>query len=199
MDVDLGILVEYGVDMVRRAPHLYLLTAAYWTLIAAVLLTRYPLRRKPASEKLMRAVAVLGVLALILAVVDVAARGQELIQISLIAYFATPLGIGRFFIRKWDKRPITGWSGVGTRQVTYLLAFASFVVLSIVAGDPWWFSRPEIDRSDTLALVENTNWLHLMATVFGLTALIEAVTPIVAGFSEDKKDAKKKAGASWWG
>jgi len=199
MDVDLGVLVEYAIDMVRRAPHLYLLTAAYWTLIAAVLLTRYPLRRKHTSEKLIRAVVVLGALALVLAIIDVAVRGQELIQISLIAYFATPLGIGRFFIRKWDKRPATGWSAVVMRQVTYLLAFASFVVLSIVAGDPWWFSRPEIDRSDTLALVENTNWLQLMATVFGLTAVIEAVTPIFSGFAEDKKNAKKQAGASWWG
>lgn len=197
MDLDLAALLDYGLDMVLRAPHLYLLTLIYWGLIGSVLLARYPLGRKAASEKLMRAVVVLGVLALVLAVLDVAIRGQELIQISLVAYFATPLGLGRYFIRRWDKRPATGWSGVGMREVTYLCAFAAFVLLSIVAGDPWWFSRPEVDRTDAIAMIENTNWLHLMATVFGATAVIEAAMPIFSGFSEDNKKGSKAASASW--
>ena len=199
MELDPAALFDYGLDMVRRAPHLYLLTVAYWVLIGSVLLTRYALARTQFSETLMRAVAVLGVLALVLTVVDVAIRGQELIQISLVAYFATPLGLGRYFIRRWDKRPATGWSGVRMREVTYVGAFLAFVLLSIVAGDPWWFSRPEIDRSDTIAMIENTNWLHLMATVFGATAVIEAVMPIFSGFSEDKKKEGSKAASSWWG
>lgn len=171
-------VLAYALDMVLRAPHLYALTIIYWLLIGSVLITRYPLRRKRASEWFMRAVVVVGAIALILAFVDVALRGRELIQVSLVAYFATPLGIGRYVIRRWDGRGATGWRGVALREVTYVIAFLSFVALSIVNGDPWWFTRPEIDRSDAVAIIESTNWLHLMASVFGITAVIEAVAPL---------------------
>ncbi|QSB13145.1 hypothetical protein JQS43_16035 [Natronosporangium hydrolyticum] len=184
MSGDLEPLVEYGIDMVRRAPHLYALTAAYWGLIATVLATRYLARRQRASEVAMRAVVGLGAVSLVLAFVDVAVRGQELIQISLVAYFATPLGVGYYFIRRWDGRPVTGWGGVALRQITYVLAFLAFVALSVVDGDPWWFSRPEIDRSDPVTMLETTNWLQLMATVFGLVVIIEAVSPVLGGSDE---------------
>lgn len=169
-------LIDLGLDMVTRAPHLYLVSVAYWVLVASVLLTRYGLRRIDTSDRLMRAVLVLGGVALTLAFVDAAARGQELIQISLVAYFATPIGIGRALIRRWDHQPSTRWASLGLRQLTYLTAFVAFVALSVVDGDPWWFTRPEIDRSSAVTIIENTNWFHLMASVFGLMAVAEAVT-----------------------
>lgn len=186
MNLETNDFIGYAVDMVLRAPHLYALTVIYWLLIAAVLITRYVRRRRETSLKLMRAVAILGVVAIIAAFVDVALRGQELIQISLVAYFATPLGVGRYFIRKWDGDPVQGWRGTAMREVTYVLAFVAFVGLSIVDGDPWWFSRPDIDRTSALTIVENTNWLHLMATVFGITALIEGTSAAMTGRRESK-------------
>ncbi|HIW63509.1 MAG TPA: hypothetical protein H9881_13705 [Candidatus Stackebrandtia excrementipullorum] len=174
-------LLDYGINMVLRAPHLYILTVVYWGLIAAVLITRYRRRRVAASEKLMKAVVGLGIVAVVAAFVDVAVRGPELVQISLVAYFATPLGVGRYLIRRWDRRPAQGWNGLLIREITYSLAFISFVGLSLVDGDMWWFNRPDIDRSDVMAALENTNWLHLMATVFGLTALLEVGGHLLGG------------------
>ncbi|SFA92080.1 hypothetical protein SAMN05216266_102202 [Amycolatopsis marina] len=191
MDVEPGVVVDYVLHMVLRAPHLYLLTVAYWGLVAAVLVTRYVMKRRRVSELCMRALVVLGCVAIVLAFVDVAVRGQELIQISLVAYFATPLGVGRYFVRKWDGRAFAGWRGVAVREVTYVLAFLSFVALSVLDGNPWWFSRPEFDRTSALTIIENTNWLHSMATVFGLTALVEAVG--LGGF-RSKQGTTRKSG-----
>lgn len=190
MDAELGVVVDYVIQMVLRAPHLYLLTVVYWGLVAAVLVSRYVLKRRRVSELCMRALVVLGCAAIALAAVDVAVRGQELIQISLVAYFATPLGVGRYFVRKWDGCAVSGWRGVAIREVTYVLAFLSFVVLSVLDGDPWWFSRPELDRTSVLTIIENTNWLQFMATVFGLTALVEAVG--LSGSLHKWETARKK-------
>jgi len=176
MENDLGAVVGYAIDMVLRAPHLYALTVVYWVLIAGVLLTRYGLRRRVASVLFMRAVVVLGCVAVVLAFVDAAVRGQELVQLSLVAYFATPIGIGRFLIRKWDHIPTGVWAGLALREISYVCAFLAFVGLSIVDGDPWWFTPPEIDRSSAMATIENTNWLHFMATIFGVTAVVEALS-----------------------
>lgn len=176
VEAEIAELGRYGIDMVRRAPHLYALTAAYWSLIAGTLLTRYGLQRARTSERLMRAILVLGCAAVVLAFIDVAVRGQELIQLSLVAYFATPIGIGRLLIRKWDGLPTTTWRGLALREMTYLSAFVLFVALSAVDGDLWWFERPGVDRTDAMMLIEQTNWLHLMATVLGLFAVLEALT-----------------------
>lgn len=176
MENDLGAVVGYAIDMVLRAPHLYALTVVYWVLIAGVLLTRYGLKRRVASVLFMRGVVVLGCVAVVLAFVDAAVRGQELVQLSLVAYFATPIGIGRFLIRKWDRIPTGVWAGLALREISYVFAFIAFVGLSIVDGDPWWFTPPEIDRSSAMATIENTNWLHFMATIFGVTAVIEALS-----------------------
>ncbi|NED96679.1 hypothetical protein G1H11_15320 [Phytoactinopolyspora alkaliphila] len=181
MDGSTGGLVEYGIDMVRRAPHLYAFTVAYWTLVVSTLVTRYGLRRIGTSERLMRLVVVLGCVSLILAFVDTALRGAELIQLSLVAYFATPIGIGRFLISKWDRRPVDKWRGLVLREITYVSAFVIFVALSAVDGDLWWFSRPGIDRSDPITMIESTNWFHLMASAFGVIAVIEAVSTAVGG------------------
>jgi hypothetical protein len=142
VDGELAALLEYGIDMVRRAPHLYALTATYWVLVGTLLVTRYLCRRRRTSQRVMRAIVGLGVIALALAFIDVAVRGQELIQISLVAYFATPLGVGYYLLRRLDGRPVTGWRGVALREVSYVLAFLAFVGLTLVDGDPWWFSRP---------------------------------------------------------
>ena len=176
MSVDASELIDYMLAMVLRAPHLYALTIGYWCLVVAVIATRYWGKRRRMSEGLMCAVVALGVVAVILAFVDVAIRGPELIQLSLVAYFATPIGVGRYLIRLWDGDPMLGWRGIAVRELTYVSAFIAFVGLSAVAGDPWWFERPVVDRSDPIAMIERTNWLHLMATVFGIVAIIEAVS-----------------------
>ncbi|MFC6355904.1 hypothetical protein [Luethyella okanaganae] len=166
-------VVAYLIDMVVRAPHLYIFTLLYWMLIAAVLVTRYILKRHRVSEVLMMLVVALGFVAVVMAFVDVAVRGRELIQISLVLYLVVPIGIGRFLIRKWDRRPVAVWRGLLLRETSYLTGFVVFVILSAVDGDLWWFTRPVVDRSSILTVIEDTNWLHLMATVFGAMAVVE--------------------------
>lgn len=176
--IAIGDLVGELWSAVRRAPHLYALTVAYWIAVSATLVTRYVLGRRERSERYVRAVAVIGCVSLVLAFVDAAVRGQELVQVSLVAYFATPLGVGRYLLARWDGEPVEGWRGLGMRQVTYLVAFAAFVALSVVDGDPWWFTRPDVDRTDAAALITGTNWFHLMASVFGLVAVMELLSGV---------------------
>ncbi|MDR1119054.1 MAG: hypothetical protein LBL01_07155, partial [Bifidobacteriaceae bacterium] len=152
--MSVGFVVSYMLDAIGRAPHLYAVTAIYWALVAGVFVTRYLARRERASRALIRAVVALGAAALVLAFIDVAVRGRELIQISLVAYFATPLGIGAYWLRRLDGRPMSQGRGVARRCVTYVAAAASFILLSVVDGDPWAPAAPRVDRSSPLALIE---------------------------------------------
>jgi hypothetical protein len=169
----LDFVVRYFLDAIVRAPHLYAFTAVYWLLVGGVVVTRYVLRRQRASQILMAAVLATGVAAVVLAFVDVALRGQQLIQISLVAYFATPIGLGRYWIRRMDRTSKSAASDTALRILTYVTAFALFLALSAASGDPWTVGIPQVDKSSPEALLERTNWFHLLATVFAVATVAE--------------------------
>lgn len=161
--------------------HLYAVSAAYWILIAAFLGLRYGLRRRPTSDRLRLPIVALGVVAVAVAAADVTVRGEAgITHVSLVAYLATPIGIGRYLVARWDRRPPGALSALGMRLVTYAVAFVAFVTLSALEGTPWSFDRPRIDRSSPHTIVEDTAWMRFMATVFGLLLIADTVTSLAS-------------------
>ncbi|MDO9379879.1 MAG: hypothetical protein Q7T56_13615 [Nocardioidaceae bacterium] len=167
--------LAYVLELLARSPHLYALTALYWAVVAWTFAQRYLLGRREASEPWLRRVVAVGLVAGAAAVVDVAVRGPELVHLSLVAYLATPLGVGRLLVRRLDGVSSTPRQALVLRETTYLVAFGMFVVLSVAAGDPWWFSPVEIDDSSAVAVIEGTDWFQVMATAWGMAAVIDLV------------------------
>lgn len=177
-------------DLIGENLHLYLITVAYWLTVGAFLGLRYLLRRRGTSDRLRLPIVLLGVVAFIAAAIDILVRGSAgITHVSLVAYLATPIGLGRYFVARWDGRPPRHLAGLGMRLTTYLVAFVAFVALSVLDGNPWFFSAPEIDRSSPEALLENTAWMPFLATVFGLILVLEAVTGL---FSSGRSAARSE-------
>ena len=65
---------------------------------------------------------------------------------------------------------------LGLRLLSYGLAFACFVLLSALDGQPWFFSAPDLDATSVTGLLDDTAWMPLMATVFGLTAVVDLLS-----------------------
>jgi hypothetical protein len=118
------------------------------------------------------AIYVIGVIAVIAAFTDRALHGRQLIHLSLIMYFATPLGLGRYWVRLLDKRPATQ----GLRELTWLIAAAAFGALALANGDSPVLRRGAWTEGDVAAIIESINWYGLGCTVFAVTALADPIS-----------------------
>jgi hypothetical protein len=176
---DLRELLPVALEVIGATLHLYAVSAVYWALIATFLVLRYGLDRRTTSDRLRLPIVGLGVLAVVVAAVDVLVRGEAgVTHVSLVAYLATPVGIGRYLVARWDRRPAPAITALKLRLLTYAIAFVAFVVLSALNGEPWFFDRPNIDRSSPEAMVEHTAWMPFMATVFGLLLALDAASSL---------------------
>lgn len=178
---ELADLADLAVGTLLGNLHLSALSVAYWLVVGAFVVTRWGLGRRETSDRLRPLVVALGVLAVTVAAVDVAVRGATVTHVSLVAYLATPLGIGRFLVAKGDALRFgtpqpTVLRRLGLRLLSYGLAFACFVLLSALDGQPWFFSAPDLDATSVTGLLDDTAWMPLMATVFGLTAVVDLLS-----------------------
>ncbi|NNG36363.1 hypothetical protein [Nakamurella aerolata] len=164
-----GVLAGWAWDAVLRLPHLYAVVALYWLGIAGFLIQRYPMRRTAASARTAVAIQLVAAVGVVIGLVDLLARRQvDFVHLSLVAYFATSIGVARMVVRGLDRRPTGLWQGFGLRARTYLTMFVVAVGFSALAGDPWWFDFPRFAGRDPIDVMNNTNWLHLGASVAGL-------------------------------
>lgn len=174
---DLREFLPVAIEVIGDNLHLYAVSAVYWVTIATFLVLRYALDRRASSDRLKRPIVGVGVLAVMVAAIDVLVRGEAgVTHVSLVAYLATPVGIGRYVVARWDRRPVPPMTALGMRLLTFAIAFVAFVVLSALNGEPWSFDRPSIDRSSPEAMVEHTAWMPFMATVFGLLLVLDTVS-----------------------
>lgn len=180
-DLDPGALAGVLVEVVRRNWHLYLISATFWVLVATFLGLRYPFGRRASSDRLRVPIVLLGGVAVTAAAADVAIRADAgITHVSLVAYLATPLGIGRYVVARWDGRHPGPVAALGLRLATYTTAFVSFVALAALGGTPWVPERPQIDRSSPEAILLATEWMPFMATVFALMIVADTVLSLAS-------------------
>lgn len=169
-----GLLAGWAWDAVLRLPHLYALVALYWLGIAVFLIQRYPMRRTAASARTAVAIQLIAAAGVVVGLVDLLVRRQvDFVHLSLVAYLATSLGVARTVVRGLDRRRTGLWQGFRLRARTYTTMFVVAVGFSALAGDPWWFDFPRFGGRDPLDIMNNTNWLHLGASVAGLALAID--------------------------
>lgn len=184
----LGVLAEQMVRALSRAPHLSVFPVLFWATVAAGLYLRYARGQRTRSQDLLRLTPVIGVLAVVVAAIDLAVRGQvEVVHPSLVAYLAVPLGAGRRALARLDGLAATRhWRHspndrrqelryLGQRQLTYVVALLLYMVLAAIAGEPYRLgSRPALDGNDPSSLAA-VNWLHLAAFLFTLAIALDPI------------------------